>query len=191
MQPQFQQDGGGDLGEGRPAAPGPGFREGGRDLGSIDQTELRAVEGHQPPAAPERLAVRPPRRSRPQRPSQQVGKDLPRQAQAPIRPGTVGQRDAKQLEQVVGQRPGVLHHMERQGRQQLSHWHARCASAAARQGRRPAWTHQRLPCPEESRRAVRLAPSLSLGMSRHPQRKYRFLAKCTRGISPQRISERH
>ena len=129
VQPHFQQDRRGELGEGRAAAARPGFLEGGRDLGRIDQTELRAIERHQPPAAPERLGL-PPRRSRPQHPSHQVGEDLPRQPRAAIRPRTVGQR-VVETTGMVGQRPGVLHHMERQGRQQLRHRHARFASAAA------------------------------------------------------------
>jgi hypothetical protein len=191
VQTEFEQDRRGDLGEGGSAPARPRFRERGRDLGRVDQTELRPVERHQPPPAPKRLAVLARRRARPQRAPHQLREDLPRQAQTPIGPRTVGQRLAEQLEQVIGQCARVLHHVKGQRRQQLRHRHPRFAATPQRHRWNATRAQEALPRGEKPRRRIRRASVLSLGMRRHPQRKYRCLAQCTRGFSHQRISERH
>ena len=183
-----------DLGEGGPAATRLCFGDRAvRDLRRIGQAELRAIDGHEPLAPPKGLAVVARRCARAQRAPHQVGKDLPRQTPPTIGLGTVGQRRAEQLEQVVGQCPHVLHHMKCQGGQQLCQSHEWGAPATARQGRHASGTHQLLPRREKSRRRLRRIgtprpaaarpPALFVGMCRHSQRKYRFLAQSTRGIS--------
>lgn len=67
-------------------------------------------------------------------------------------------------------------------------WDAQLAPAPRCQARDAARTDHVLPGAQE---AGRRSSAFVLGMCRHPQRKYRFQDKCTRGISPQRISERH
>ena len=119
VQAHFQQDRGRHLGEGRAPAAGPRFHDARQDLRSVGQTELRAIEGHQTPAPPERLAL-PLRRQGPQDAAHQLGKDLPRQARSPIGPRTVGQRGVEQLREMLGQGAGSLHHMEGQGGQQVA-----------------------------------------------------------------------
>ena len=188
VQPHFQQDRGGHLREGRPAATGHRLRERVGDLGRVDQTELRAVEGDHPPAAPKGVAMLARGGAWPQCAPHQLGKDLPRQAEPSIGPRTVGQRLAEQLKQVLGQRPGVLHHVPRERRQQLGEGHPRLAPATRRQARYAARTDHVLP---SAQKAGWRSSAFVLRMCRHPQRKYRFPDKCTRGISPQRISERH
>ena len=116
VQPEFEQDRRRELGERRPTAPRPRFLGRRRDLRRIGQAELRAIEGDQPPAAPERVAL-PPRRSGPQDPAHQLGKDLPGQAGAAIGPRTVGQRVVEQIRRMLGQGSGALHDMKGKRRQ--------------------------------------------------------------------------
>ena len=97
----------------------------------VGHTVLRAVEREEAPVAPERVPLPAARRHGTQRPSHQLGKDLPRQTDPPIGPGTVGQRLLEQLEKVLGQRAGALHHMKRQRLQQLVDGDAGFAPAAA------------------------------------------------------------
>ena len=175
---------------------------GGRsDLRRVGDAVLRTVEGGEAPAAPERVGLPPARRHGAQRPSHQVGKDLPRQADPPIRPGTVGQRLLEQLVKVLGQRAGTVHHMKRERLQQLVDRDARFAPATARQRRHPVRPHHVRPRAEKAREALgrrdlaqlaaRRPSGSDRGMCSHPQGKYRFRQKCTRGISHQRISEWH
>ena len=182
VQPDFQEDRGRDLGECRTATARPRFLDRRGDLRGIDQTELGAIETDQAPASPERVAMPPRRRAGPQRAPHQLGKDLPWQPQPPIRPGTVGQGRAKQLEEMLGQRAGVLHHVKRQRRQHLGEQHARLPPAPRGQRRHAARADQAPLRLQEAGRGV---------VGRHPQCKYRFRADSTRGLLPQRISERH
>jgi len=76
LQADFEQDRRGHLGERRPTAPGARFRDRGH-LPRIDQTELRPVERHEPPATPERLPVLARGRARAQRAPHQLGEDSP------------------------------------------------------------------------------------------------------------------
>jgi hypothetical protein len=189
VQPHFQQDVRRQLREG--GAPAAGLRLGDRtvrDLRRIGQAELRPIERDESPSAPERIGVAA-CRPRAQGPPQQVCKSLPRQASAPIRPRTVGERFAEQLEEVVGQGAGALHDVKGKRGQQVGQGHARLASAPARQGRQAGSTNQLIPRGEKSRGSRR--STMRLGRCRHSQRKYRFLAKSTSGFSHQRISERH
>ena len=150
VQAQFQQHRRRDLRKRRAAATRLRFDERGRDLRRVDQTELRAVEGDQPPPSPERLAMVPDGRAGSQCPPHQVRKDLPRQAESPIRPRTVGERLAEQLEQVVGQCPGVLHDVKGQRRQQLIDRDARFAPATARHRWHALRSHQAVPRGEKA-----------------------------------------
>ena len=184
VQPDLQEDGGRDLGEGRTAPARPGLLEGRGDLRRVDQTELRAVETDQTPAPPKRLAVPAPRRAGPQRAAHQLGKDLPRQPQPPIRPRTVGQRRAEQLEEMLGQRAGVVHHMKGQRGQHLRERHARLPPAPRGQRGHAARADQARPRVEEAGRGAQSCVDI-------PRVSTDFAANSTRGFSPQRISERH
>ena len=186
VQAHFQQDGGRQFGERRAPAARPRLRDRGRDLGRVGQAELRAIERDQAPPAPKCVAL-PARGLRPQHAPHQLGKDLPRHTGAPIGPRTVGQRVVEQVREMLGQRPGILHYVKRQGGQQVAQRHAGFAPAPAGDRRDPSGAHHPLP----SREKPRTRRGLRLRMCRHPQRKYAFLEKCTRPFSRQRISERH
>src|SRR6185436_6878845 len=65
-----------------------------------------------------------------------------------------------------------------------THPDPRFASATARERWDAPWAKESVPRPEKSRRHRGRARLMILGRCRHSQRKYRFLATCTRGFSP-------
>ena len=115
MQAQFEQDAGGELGEGRAAAPGSGLARGGLELRRVGQTERRAIQGDQPPAAPERLGLGGGLGQRTQAQAQQLGEDFPRQAGPAFTERTHRQGVPAELGEMFGQRAGGAHDMEDQG----------------------------------------------------------------------------
>ena len=90
--PHFEQDGGGELGKRGASAARAALHEGGQHLRRVRQTELRAVEGDEPPVAPKRVRMPPPVRAGAEHAAQQLDKQLPGQAVPAFGPGTVGQR---------------------------------------------------------------------------------------------------
>ena len=128
VQAQFEQHARGDFGEGRAPAPGLGLAGGGFDLRRVGQTELRAVQGDQPPAAPERVGLGSSLGQRPQAQAQQLGKDFPRQAGAAFTEGTLRQGVLAELGEMFGQSAGGVQDMEDQG---LEHPGQRDAGLAA------------------------------------------------------------
>ena len=88
----------------------------------------------------------------------QLGKDLPRQSQPPIGPRAVGQRRAEQLEEMLGQRAGVVHHVKGQRGQHLRERHARLPPAPSRQHRHAARADQARPRGEKAGPGRRESP---------------------------------
>ena len=115
MQAQFEQDAGGELGESRAAPAGFGLARGGLDLRRVGQTELRAIQGDQPPAAPERLGLGGGLGQRTQAQAQHLGEDFSRQAGPTFTERTLRQGVPAEPGENFGQRAGGAHDMEDQG----------------------------------------------------------------------------
>ena len=129
VQAQFEQDAGGDFGEGRAPTAGFGLARGGFDLWRVGQTELRAIQRDQPPAAPEGVGLGHRLGPRAQAQAQPLGEDLPRQAGAALAARTVGDGRVEELGEMFGEGAGGVHKMKDQGREELRERDAGLASA--------------------------------------------------------------
>jgi hypothetical protein len=114
VQAEFEQHAGGDFGKGGVPSAAFGLARAGLVLRRVGQAELRAIQSHQPPAAPESIGLFFSIREGLERQAHEFREDLPRQARAPVTPRTLGERAAKEQQGVLAECAGEIHKVEDQ-----------------------------------------------------------------------------